>query len=160
MTDTRTVDVDASEDEVQEMGLSTEVLGQWESMLMAVPEAGGDESGYEGILAAIAVAQDPTELDAPWRSEGLQRYRDTPLVITGIRRMPSDYTTGLGWYLMLEAVVKDTGEKVATSVGSLGVVAQLVRAYNLDALPLTVTPRRSKKPSRRGYYAWHLEVSR
>ena len=160
MTNTRTPDVDESEEEVQELGLSTEVIGQWESMLMAVPEAGGDTSGYESILAAIAVAQDPTDLDAPWRAEGLQRYQDTALVVMGLRRMPSDYTTGLGWYLMVEAVVKGTGEKIATSVGSLGVVAQLVRAYTLGALPLTVIPRRSKKPSKRGYYAWHLEVAR
>lgn len=152
--------MDEDESDETALALSDQAVAVFEPLLAMIPEAGGDGAGYETILRQLAQAQDASELDAPWRAGGLQLYQDTSLVITDIRRMPSDYQGGLGWFLVVDAVVKGTGERIAVTTGSVGVVAQLVKAYALGALPLTVIPRRSKKASKAGFYAWHLEMAR
>lgn len=152
--------IEQDESDETALALSDQAVAAFEPLLAMIPEAGGDGAGYESILRQLAAAQDASELDAPWRAGGLQMYQDTSLVVTDVRRMPSDYTGGLGWFLVIDAVVKGTGEKIAVTTGSVGVVAQLVKAYSLGALPLTVIPRRSKKASKAGFYAWHLEVAR
>lgn len=128
----------------------------WESMLSQVPEAGDD--AVEAILGQIAAAESISELDAPWEGGGMELYKDTPLTIMGIRRMRSDFAGGLGWYLIVDAAVRTTGERVTFTTSSVNTVAQLVRAWVLNAIPFKATPRRAERPSRNGYYAWHLEI--
>lgn len=136
--------------------LRPDVVEAYESMIADVPEAGGD--GFEAILEAIALAGSAAELDAPWRSAGLEGLANTPIVVTAIRKMPSDYAGGLPWFLVVDAAVRATGEKITVTTGSVGVVAQLVKAWSLGALPLTVVPRMASRPSRSGYYPMHLEI--
>lgn len=137
--------------------LSPHVVDAYEAMIESVPEAGGD--GFESILEAIAMAQDARELDAPWRSNGLDELANVPLVVTGIRKMPSDYPGGLPWFLVIDGAVRATGERVTVTTGAVSVVAQLVKAHQLGAFPLVVIPRVSARPSRSGYYPVHLEVA-
>ena len=138
--------------------LAPETIEAYESMIASVPEAGGE--GMEAILAIIAQAGDTADLDAPWRAAGLKEYLNVPLVITGIKRMPSEYDGGLPWFLVIEGAVRATGEKLTVTNGSAGVVAQLVKAWQLGAFPLTVVPRESKRPTSKGYYPQHLEIVR
>lgn len=135
-----------------------EVVAAYEAMIVSVPDAGGD--GFDGILAQIAEAADLAALDAPWRSGGLEAWADVPLAILGIRKLPSDFPGGLPWFLVVDAATVDDGEKVTFTTGSVGVVAQLVKAHQLGAFPLVVTPRQSARPTSSGYYPQHLEISR
>lgn len=128
----------------------------WESMLSQVPEAGDD--AVEAILGQIAAAESVSELDAPWEGGSMELYRDTPLTILSIRRMRSDFSGGLGWYLIVDAAVRTTGERVTFTTSSVNTVAQLVKAWALGAIPFKATPRRAERPSRNGFYAWHLEI--
>jgi hypothetical protein len=142
-------------------GLATftpEVQAAYEPMLMLVPEASGD--GFESILMQIAAANDVSELDAPWRSDGLARFIDSPLRFDSIRRLPSDFESGIGWYLIAEAVDRSTGERVTLTTGALSVVAQLVRAWALGQFPVNATPRRAKNPTAAGFYPVHLQIDR
>lgn len=138
--------------------LARGVVETYESMIATVPEAGGD--GFDSILAAIALATDARDLDAPWRSEGLTAFANVPLVLTGIRRMPSDYPGGLPWFLIVDGAIEETGETIAITTGAVSVVAQLVKAWALDAFPLRVVPRVATRPSRNGYFPQHLEMAR
>jgi len=140
------------------LALDPGTVDAYASMLASVPDAGGD--GFESMLIQLAQAQDARELDAPWRSVGLEAYRNTPLVITGIRKMPSEFEGGLPWFLILDAAVLGTGEVVSITTGAVSVVAQLARAWALGAFPLRVIPRQSDRPSKAGYYPQHLEVMR
>jgi hypothetical protein len=135
-----------------------EVVAAYESMIATVPEAGGD--GFDGILAQIAGAADVAALDAPWRSGGLEEWANEPLAILGIRKMPSDYPGGLPWFLVVDAATVKDGERVTFTTGAVGVVAQLVKAWQLGAFPLVVIPRQSARPTASGYYPQHLEISR
>jgi hypothetical protein len=133
-----------------------DVVEVYESMLAAVPDAGGD--GMDGILAAIAAATDVSHLDAPWRSAGLEAFVNQPLVIMGIRKLPSSYQGGLAWFLVVDAGIPATGELVTITTGSVSVVAQLVKAHQLDSFPLRVMVRQSERPSAAGFYPQHLEI--
>ena len=136
--------------------LSAGVIAAYEAMIETVPESGGD--GMDSILEAIAQAESPDDLDAPWRSAGLEDYINVPLVIRAIRKVPSDYQGGLPWFLVADAVVVPTGELVTITTGAVAPVAQLVRAYHQGWLPWTVIPRQSDRASKSGYYPQHLEA--
>jgi hypothetical protein len=133
-----------------------DIITAYEAMLAEVPDAGNE--GIEGILEQIATATSATELDEPWRAGGLGKFVDTPLVVTGIRKMPSDFGSGLAFFLVVDGAVRATGEKVAVTTGSVSVVAQLVKAWSLGAFPMAVIPRLSKRPTKDGYYPQHLEI--
>lgn len=126
--------------------LSGPAIRAYEAMLADVPEASG--SGYEAIAAQLAQAQSLADLEAPWRTEGGQKYLDQWLTITGIRKVPSDYAGGLGWFLVVDAATIPDGERVSFTTGSVNVVAQLVRAHALDLFPLQakLVNLRSNKP--------------
>jgi len=135
----------------EEMGLD---LGP---ALMNVPEAG--DEGELSILRQIMSATSVAELDSPWTAEGLAVYADRIIRVDAIRRAPSDFEDGLGWYLLLDIIDMDKdGERHTITTGSLSVCGQLIKAHALGALPLAVIPRRAKRPSRRGYFPMHLEI--
>lgn len=138
--------------------LRPSVVEAYESMITSVPEAGAD--GFDSILAALAMATDVADLDAPWRSTGLTAVANVPIRVTGIRKMPSDFPGGLPWFLIIDGAIIDTGETVAITTGAVSVVAQLVKAWALDAFPLDVVPRIAARPSRSGYFPQHLEIVR
>lgn len=131
-------------------------VATFERWLADVPDAGG--SGIDGILEQIAAAETADELDAAWRANGLGRYVDTPIVVTGIRKMPSEFTTGLSFFLIVDGAVRATGEKIAATTGSTAVVGQLIRAHAVGLFPLNVIPRLSKRPTEDGYFPMHLEI--
>jgi len=134
-----------------------DLVDTYTTMMLAVPEAGGE--GMDNILDQLARATTVAQLDQPWRSGGLGDYRDRPIIITGMRRMPSDYTGGLGWFLVLDIVDPSTGETAVVTTGSMSVVAQLVKAWVMDAFPLAVIPRLSRKPTKDGFYPQHLDIA-
>ena len=135
-----------------------DVIEAYEAMIANVPEATGD--GVERILEQIAAAERPEDLDRPWRTDGLAEFADQPLMVRSIRKLPSDFEGGLPWFLVVEAATVATGDLITLTTGAVSVVAQLVRAWSLGAFPLVVIPRRSPRPSRAGYFAWHLEMER
>lgn len=129
----------------------------YDSLLEAIPLSGGD--GMDGILRALAEATDFEDLDAPWRTEGMESLLNQPLAIRGLRRVESDYAGGLSWFLVVDAVVIATGELVTFTTGAVSVVAQLAKAWSLGVIPgLRVIPRQSDRPSANGYYPQHLEI--
>ena len=135
--------------------LAPDAVAPYESMMAAIPDAEG--GGYESILDQIAAATNVADLDAPWRAGGLADYADQQLIVTGLRKMPSEYSGGLPWFLVVDAVVKVSGERATFTTGAIGPVAQLVKAYALGALPVTIVPKESERKTKSGYSVWHLE---
>jgi hypothetical protein len=126
------------------------------AMLELIPEA--DDDAYVRLIQQIATATDVAELDAPWSMTGLTEYVDQWIVVQGLKRMPSDFADGLGFYLVIDAVPAKGGAPFSVSTGSVNVTVQLVRANALQLLPLTCCPRLSKKPTKDGYWPMHLEM--
>jgi hypothetical protein len=154
--ETQTREREDEQAEVLPAPLSTGVVASYESMLASIPDAG--EGGYERILELIAQADDPAELDAAWRTDDLANLAGIPLTIRSISKAPSDFQGGLPWFLIIDAVNEVTGEKLTVTTGAVSVVAQLVRAFAIGALPLRARPVVSERPTSKGYYPQHLEV--
>lgn len=127
-------------------------------MLAEVPEP--DDDAAARIVMEIMGAQSIEDLDKPWDVEGMRDYDGTVLQVQSITKMPSDYQTGLGCYLVCRCSQPGLGEVFTLTTGSVNIVAQLVRAHTLNAFPLEVIPRQSEKPTRKGYRPMHLELVR
>lgn len=140
------------------VALSSEVAEQYSAIFATIPDAGGD--ALDGILLTIANVTDARDLDAPWRSAGLEALANVPIRVTGLRKAPSEYAGGLPFFLVVDAVIIETGEVVTVTTGAVSVVAQLARAWAINALPLNVIPRISDRPSKSGYYPQHLQIGR
>lgn len=136
--------------------LRQEVIEAYDSMLAAIPDAEGE--GYERILEQIAQATSPADLDSPWRAGDLAELAGIPLVVLGVRKRPSDFGGGLPWFLIVDAVIETTGEHVTITTGAVSVVAQLTKAYALNAFPLRVRAVVSERATASGYYPQRLEV--
>lgn len=128
------------------------------AMLEAVPEP--DDDAAARIVMEIMQAQSIEDLDKPWDVEGMRDYDGTVLQVQSIAKMPSDYKTGLGCYLVCKCTQPGVGEVFTLTTGSVSIVAQLVRAHTLEAFPLEVVPRQSERPTRKGYRPMHLELVR
>jgi hypothetical protein len=127
-------------------------------MLPKAEEADAAEAA-DKIIAQIMGASSWNELDAPWSARGIEPFIDHPLRFDSAKVRPSDYADGLGIYLVCDVADMSTGELAQVTVGSVSIVAQLVRAWTLGAFPLFATPRKAAKPSKAGYYPLHLEVT-
>lgn len=138
--------------------ITEQALAQYSGMLDLVPESGAD--AWDAILGAIAGAQSIEDLDAPWQADGLADMADRRLTVLSIKKAPSEYQGGWDWYLIVDAIDYDTGEKVVTTTGSTSVVAQLIRAHALGAFPLEVVVRKAVKPTKNGFYPMHLQIIR
>jgi hypothetical protein len=80
--------------------------------------------------------------------------------IDNVRKHPSDFPGGPGWFLIADAVIVATGEITTVMTGSTTNMAQLLVARNLGLLPLRCVPRVAEKPTENGFYPQHLQVYR
>ena len=135
-----------------------DVIDAYEGMIASVPDAGGD--GIEAILAQLARAESPDQLDSPWQAGGLADYRDRPILVTGIRKAPSEHPGPLPYFLIIDGQDPATGELLTITTGAVSVVAQLVKAYTAGWLPVMVIPRMAERATKDGFYPWHLDVHR
>lgn len=119
-----------------------------------------DEGDVTGILAQIINSDSVEDLDSPWQSAGMGKYNGYALEITSIKRMESDYEGGLGWYLLCEGSVMQTGEFKAFSTSAVACMAQLLVAWARGYFPYQVYVRIATKPTKKGYYPVHLETYR
>lgn len=138
--------------------LSSQAVQPYESLLAAVPDAGG--AGYDGILAQIAAATTVEELDAPWRTFDTDALIGVPLVIQSIAKSPSSYLGGLGHFLVVHGAFRQTGEAVTFTTGAVGIVAQLVKAFAIGAFPLNATVRESAGGREGRNAPQYLEINR
>ena len=136
--------------------LPKHVMDQFASMAMMLPETESD--GGASIITAILSSKDVHELDATWGTKDPDKLVGDNLTILGATRSLSDFKDGLGVFLVVEAVLERTGETVTFTTGSMGIVAQIVRAAALDAFPLRAMIQRADKPTADGYYPQHLKI--
>lgn len=136
--------------------LPDHLLRQFSQMAMMLPETESD--GGASIITAILNSKDVSELDATWGTKDPDKLVGDNLTITGATRSLSDYQDGLGVFLVVEAVLERTGEPVTFTTGSIGIVAQIVRAASLEAFPFRAMIQRADKPTKDGYYPQHLKI--
>lgn len=136
--------------------LPADLVRQFSEMAMMLPETESDSGA--SIIEAILGAVDVHDLDSPWDTKDPDALVGQWLIITEASRSMSTYKESLGVFLVITAVQEDTGEEIVFTSGSMGVVAQVVKAYAADMLPLRAKLVRADKPTANGYWPQHLVV--
>lgn len=126
--------------------------------LRRIPEGGAD--ALEQILQAIMTVERIEDIDAPWNSNGFGEYADFVLTLRGAKRLASDYKDSCGWFVVVDAVVKATGEPVALSTSSIAVMGQILVLQDKGWWPCDMIPRYAPRPTEAGYYPMHLDLHR
>lgn len=116
-------------------------------MVLVVPEMEGD--GGANIIAQIMQGTSVLDSNDIWTSSDSEKLVGIELEIRSINRFESDYSEGLGWFFLVEAVNLRSGELIRFSNGSQTVMAQLVKAYLGDELPIRAVLEEAKL--RRGH---------
>lgn len=152
----------ASKDQKDQPGtdvaiLSEDLVKRFAEMAVMIPTEDG--AGSERILEQLLSATSWEQLDDPWDSTNGQRLRGKHLRVDSITRRPSTYEGSLGIFLVVDSVDVDSGEKVVWTTSSISVVGQLVRAYVMKWMPLYVTVVVAERPTERGYFPQHLEIT-
>lgn len=124
-----------------------------------IPDA-EEGSGLDNIISQILSGETADDLDSAWQSTGGEKLINKPMTITEITKRPSDFGEGLGVYLVVSAILAQTGESVTFTTGSVSIVAQLAKAYAGGMLPLDCQLVQAARPSAQGYFPQHLEILR
>lgn len=125
-------------------------------LIAGIPDAEGDAESR--IIEALLNAQNIGDLNAPWQSGSLGKYKDTVLTVTDVSKLPSDKDQAMGYFLVLRGTVRGTGEPFVASTSSHAIMAALTRLWLAHAIPVDVIPRKADKPTRNGFYPEHLEI--
>lgn len=156
MTEVRRGQEDMDEQQGLLDRLPAELVRQFSEMAMMLPETESDSGA--SIIEAILGAVDVQDLDAPWDTKDPDALLNEWQIITEASRSLSTYKESLGVFLVVTAVLENTGEEITWTSGSMAVVAQLVKAYAADHFPLRAKLVRADKPTASGYWPHHLVV--
>lgn len=126
--------------------------------LLDIPE--DDGSGMERIIESILTIERIEDIDAPWNSNGFGEYADHVLTLRAAKRLPSDFKDSCGWFVVVDAVHKASGQPVALSTSSNAVMAQILVLQRKNWWPVDMIPRYSDRPTEAGYYPMHLDLHR
>jgi hypothetical protein len=135
--------------------LSAELVETFSRMAMIIPEP--DDNAMENILEQILGASSWEELADPWDTDNAEKLVGKTIRIDRVTRHPSDFSGGIGVFLVMHGVEMRTGEKIAAPVGSLAVMAQLVRAHTAGWLPLFAEMVIADRPTKEGFRPQHLK---
>lgn len=147
------VPADATEGQIERANKLVEQLNTW---LEAIPTSG--EDGLLAILELIVETEDPNRLDAAWNSAGFGDWLGYALTISNPRKAKSKLAGGLGWFLIVDAVVKATGEQVTLTTSATAIMGQILVAAARGWLPMDFTPLEKEEPTENGFYPQHLKV--
>lgn len=137
--------------------VSQQTMNLFAQMAVGIPEA-SDEGAYESIVTQLLQATDLDALNAPWDTTDGDRLAGHRLRIETIERRQSDYGGGLGMFLVCKGVDMGTGETFVWSTGSVSIVAQLARAWHLQAFPIIAELIVADTPTANGNRPQHLKI--
>lgn len=132
------------------------VLRRFADMVATLPQ--DDGNGAESIVDQILNAESFEELDSPWSTTDTDGLIGRVITIRDVKARRSDFAEGLGFYVIASGNDYQSGDPITFTTGSVSVVAQLVRAYVIGALPLVCSLVKADRPTKDGYYPQHLAI--
>lgn len=95
-----------------------------------------NENAQQDILEKILNASDDDEAENVGGALGWQNYLGIPMTIQGFRPLPSEKQgDGPPFYLLCELTNMVTGDNLTASIGSWGVLAQLINLAKRGKIP-------------------------
>lgn len=132
------------------------VVAQLNIWLEDIPTSG--EDGLLAILETIVATEDPGQLDAAWNTAGFGDWLGYALKISNPRKAKSKLAGGLGWFLIVDAIVHATGEQVTLTTSATAIMGQILVASGKGMLPMDFVPLEKEEPTENGFYPQHLKV--
>lgn len=142
--------------DARSVALRDDVLRRFADMARVLPIA--EEDASMSIVSQILNASTVEELDAPWKDTDGEALIGVTFEAQTVTVHTSDFTEGLGVFLRVEGVRLDNREAISFSTGSVSTVAQLVRAYTLNAYPFVAQIVKAERATKRGYFPLHLKI--
>lgn len=136
--------------------LSPAVVNQFVEMVRLIPTS--DDGAMDRIAAQILNAESWEELDAAWSTDKIDHLLKIEQKIESLSVLPSTYSGGLPFFLVVHATRLDTGEQIVWTTSSVAMCLQLARAFHAGWLPLKAAIVQAERPSRNGYYPQHLAI--
>jgi len=133
-----------------------QLLAKFAEMVTLIPSQ--DDHAMERIFARILSASTWQDIDRPWRTTDVESVAGKIFRLNGARRVPSDYRDGLGFFLAMELTDISTGEDTVISNGSVAVIGQVVKLYQLKAIPCLIEFVVAERPTKDGYRPHHLAI--
>src|SRR6267154_148901 len=127
------------------------------SMAVGIPEA-DDGEAYENIVLQLLEADDLDAFNAPWDTEAAAALAGKMLKIESMARRASDFTGGLGMYIVVKGTRLDNGEKFVLTSGGVANVATLARIHFTGKLPAVVELVIADTPTANGFRPQHLKI--
>lgn len=137
--------------------ISQEVMQQFAQMAAGIPETAAEDA-YDSILSQIFAATNAHELNAPWDTHKAEQLEGHRLRIETLKRSESDFTEGLGMYLVIQGTDLTSGERFTLTIGSIAVLAQMAKIYYMGGLPCVARVTFATRPTKNGYKPIHLQV--
>lgn len=134
------------------------VLEQFGQMLAAVPLAQDDDGS--GIIADVMMATSWESLNTQTELPEAQDFLGQKLLIRNVERRESTLADGESpWYLVVTGELPDRDRAPFTfGTSARTIMAQLVKAYMHDWLPLLAVVERKDTATRSGRYPLNLRV--
>jgi hypothetical protein len=145
----------AVRDDTEVSPISPEMARRFAEMAMTIPD--DDAGGMDRIIEQIIGARSWEDLNAPWESTDAEKLVGHILKVDKLTRRPSDFRSGLGIFLVVRSVDVRTHEEIVWTTGSIAIVAQLVQAYLMGAIPCFVEIVIAERPTEAGFRPHHLK---
>jgi hypothetical protein len=137
--------------------VSQATMALFAQMAVGIPEA-DDSEAYEGIVTQLLSADGIDGLNAPWDGDKAASLAGHRLKIESMARRASDFSEGLGIYLVIKGTDMDSGELFTLTIGSVSILAQLARIWHLKGLPAIVELVIAERATSKGFRPMHLKV--
>ena len=128
---------------------------QWVMMVERIPEAG--DNAWGRILSAILNADGPEAMEKVWEGVKMEDLIGEEIIVHDVSRGDSRFEGPLGVFLILDCSSTKDGEHFVATTGSINIVAQVTRMYNLGKLPMACVPRKSDQATAAGFYPHRLQ---
>lgn len=114
------------------------------------------EEVLDSMVDQVMAASSLNEMNRMWDANGSKDMVNADLIFRSIHMMPSDFADGLPFFLVCACTDVVTGEQVTMTTGSIMIVAELIRAQLIDALPAEAVITAAKRPTKDGNVPLHL----
>lgn len=147
-------DVEPFVNEDGEVILRGESAHKLRQALALVPVDDGEAN--ERIISQLFDGDTVTDLNKPWDATGGREWAGKTLRIDTIKAQESQFQNGLRAFLVVQGWCPDTGKDFTLTTSALAVMVQLARVNAEGWLPAWCTVEIAARPSKRGYYPYHL----
>lgn len=120
-----------------------DLVPRFDALMAEIPDAGAD--GAAALIDRLLEAESMEDFNGIWETDGLRDMIGQQIRVLAVRKSPSDFTSGLPYFLVLTIADGDTGEQRVITTGATAPVLTLGKLAARGMLPADIVPSLAKK---------------